>query len=108
LPNENGPGVLFELEAGKGLDESRVAIEIYFKQKKDPQVFVISSLPENAYIKVFRDCIASDQTFFTSYREAIAEWKIAAHILNAWQNSPLIIYKKGAASGQILAKLVYS
>ena len=54
-----------------------------------------SVLPD-AYERVLYDAIIGDQTLFTSTEEVFFAWKYITSIINAWNNVPLTIYKKGS------------
>lgn len=49
----------------------------------------------DAYERVLFDCIAGDQTLFTSTKEVDASWKYISKVVEDWKNSPLLNYKKG-------------
>jgi glucose-6-phosphate 1-dehydrogenase len=49
-----------------------------------------------AYEKVLLDCIAGDQTLFTSGEEVLASWKFITALQEAWQVVPLQTYAKGS------------
>ena len=98
-------GVEFGFEGGKALEKSEVFIEVCLKDSGKNIVFPVSSnvgASYDAYEKVFADCISGDQTVFTSTREVLAEWDLITDIINAWQDSPLLIYNKGAKGEEIL------
>jgi len=99
INNDTWEGVKFELEGGKGLAESHVYIEVYFKQESEREMITINIEPNKdiksaAYEKVFLDSIRGDKTFFVSINEIMAEWKVTEEIMEFWQDTPLIIYKK--------------
>jgi glucose-6-phosphate 1-dehydrogenase len=54
------------------------------------------SLPD-AYEKVLFDCIAGDQTLFTSTDEVRASWEFITPILERWDATKLEVYTKGSA-----------
>jgi glucose-6-phosphate 1-dehydrogenase len=104
VDNEHWRGVPFEFEAGKGLAEAQVKVEVYFKDKTKNHTFLVSankSVPYDAHEKVLYDCILGDQTVFTTTPEIMAEWKIVTDTIEAWQSVPLTIYKKGSAGEEI-------
>lgn len=51
-------------------------------------------LPD-AYERLLADALAGDQMLFTSTEEVQAAWRFIMPILKAWQNEPLVVYKKG-------------
>lgn len=98
-------GVVFELESGKALAKSEVYVEVYFKKVNARMVFAVSSnegVTYDAYEKVLCDGISGDQTLFVSTKEIMSEWKIVADIIEKWQSLPLITYKKGSHSKEIV------
>ena len=104
VDNERWKGVPFEFEAGKGLNEAQVKVEVYFKDNSKNHTFLISAnkkVPYDAHEKVLYDCIVGDQTVFTTTAEIMAEWKIITDTIEAWQSVPLTIYKKGSAGVDI-------
>lgn len=89
-------GVPFVLSAGKALSRNETKVTVRFKDGSI-QTFVVpqqDSLP--AYQKILLDCIAGDQTVFTSTAEVLAEWKFISPIVHAWQGSAPIVYQKSA------------
>ncbi|MFA6520072.1 MAG: glucose-6-phosphate dehydrogenase [Candidatus Paceibacterota bacterium] len=102
---ERWKGVIFELEAGKGLSEALVQVEVYFKDKSKHKTFSISAdkvVPYDAYEKVLNDCILGDQTVFITTAEIMAEWRIVTDTIKAWEKTPLTIYKKGSIGAEII------
>ncbi len=51
---------------------------------------------KNSYEKVLLDCIAGDQTLFTSTEEVFAAWNFITPILENWNTLPLHNYKVGS------------
>ena len=98
VDNPKWKGVPFVLEFGKALDKSEVFIEACFKESKTCLNFPISNEDtlRDAYEKVFYDCLLGDQTIFASTGEIIAEWVLATDIIEKWQSTSLVIYKKGS------------
>jgi len=89
-------GVPFVLSSGKGLSKNLTEIKIFMKDGKEI-VFDIpaeNSLP--AYQKILLDCIAGDQTVFTSTAEVLAEWKFISPIVTGWQENKPFIYPIGS------------
>ena len=58
-------------------------------------------LPD-AYERLLADALAGDQTLFTSTEEVQAAWRFIMPILVAWQQSPLVVYKKGTQGPPLL------
>lgn len=71
-----------------GLDYKVKEEQLFFKY--DSQ----SKIPD-AYEKVLYDAIQGDQTSFVSTREISAQWKFIEKILDNWQKTPILKYKKG-------------
>ncbi len=104
IDNSRWQGVPFILESGKALDNKEVFVEVCFKNTKGCFKFLISShnnALDDAYEKVFYDCILGDQTIFVSTGEVMAQWKIVTDIIQKWQSIPLVIYKKGSKAEEI-------
>ncbi|MFZ2831760.1 MAG: glucose-6-phosphate dehydrogenase [Minisyncoccia bacterium] len=51
--------------------------------------------PPDAYERVIFDCIAGDQTIFTSTKEVLASWEFITPILLGWTNIALETYDSG-------------
>lgn len=111
VENKRWKGVPFFLEGGKYLGKSGVEIEVVFRKKnsficppgkesilKNAILFRIQpnggGTPD-AYERVILDCIAGDQTFFTSAEEALASWKFITPIIENWKDIPLEKYARG-------------
>lgn len=94
-------GILFEIESGKALSQSKVAVEIVFKNGTT-KIFDISTLSKtDAYEQVFLAGINGDQSFFVGREEIMALWKVATDIINSWQSVPLVVYKEGTDASNI-------
>ncbi|MFT7645244.1 MAG: glucose-6-phosphate 1-dehydrogenase [Candidatus Paceibacteria bacterium] len=51
---------------------------------------------KNSYEKVLYDSITGDCTLFTRTEEVLAAWKYISPIIEAWEDQPLYLYKKGS------------
>jgi glucose-6-phosphate 1-dehydrogenase len=96
VDSENFSGVPFVLSAGKALSKNLTEIVVHFK---DWPKFVFNVPPENsqpAYQKILLDCIAGDQTVFTSTREVLAEWRFVTPIVEKIKDQKPFPYKIGS------------
>jgi glucose-6-phosphate 1-dehydrogenase len=96
VDSENFRGVPFVLTSGKALSKNLTEIVVHFKDwpKFTFNVPAEDSMP--AYQKILLDCIAGDQTVFTSTREVLAEWKFVTPIVEQTKNLKPFGYKIGS------------
>lgn len=73
---------------GHGFDIESKTLSFVWDRNDDPKV--------EAYEKVLYDCIAGDQTLFTTTDEVLASWKFIQSITQHWNDTPLHIYQKGS------------
>lgn len=58
----------------------------------------------DAYEKVLYDCIVGDQTLFASTEEVRQSWEFITPIIEKWQSTKLLSYKRGDSPETILQK----
>jgi glucose-6-phosphate 1-dehydrogenase len=93
--SETFVGVPFILTSGKALNKNLTEIIVIFA---DGSRVVFTVPPEDslpAYQKIILDCIAGDQTVFTSTEEVLAEWKFITPISMATADVQPFTYIKG-------------
>ncbi len=101
LDTTNFSGIPFVLTSGKALHTNCTEIVVHFKD--DIRTFTISStqsLP--AYQKILEDCIAGDQTVFTSTSEVFAQWKFITPIVCASSYSKPFLYPSGSNAKDLI------
>lgn len=98
---ENFSHVPFMLTSGKALDKNLSEIKIYFKDGTEKVFTVAHEDSLGAYEKVFLDCIAGDQTIFTSTEEVLGQWEFITPIVSATSLTQPFVYQKGTDSAQL-------
>ena len=89
-------GVPIFISAGKGFNIAETSIKIIFKNGEVLGFISPASESVEAYEKVLLDCIAGDQSVFTSTEEVIEEWKIAEKMKKTILTKALTFYNIGS------------
>jgi glucose-6-phosphate 1-dehydrogenase len=102
VDTENFRGVSFVLTSGKALSKNLTEIVVHFKDWPKFTFNVPAEESQPAYQKILLDCIAGDQTVFTSTREVLSEWKFVTPIVEKTKNLKPFEYKIGAHPEELI------
>lgn len=95
--SERWGGVPIILESGKALEkEERIEVVVVKFKNGDEHVFDLD-IPKhfNAYEKIIEEAFRNDKSFFVSFPEAEASWKIADAVGQVLKDKPILYYNKG-------------
>lgn len=105
---EHWQNVPLYLVTGKGLDERKTEVNVFFSQAENLTFKIVTEGNGhlNAYEKVLTEAIKGDRTLFATSEEIVTSWKVVQPILDAWQANSvaLDVYTKGSP-GPDLSKL---
>ncbi len=75
-----------------GFDFELIPTSLSFSYEENPAMEVVS----DAYERVLFDCIRGDHARFGTKRGTEEEWRIVSAIRDAWEMTPLLVYKQGS------------